>query len=111
MRPATGTCNDAALRYSSVGGDQKLVGAVQQIGILALVLSVDVFLAAANDPELRRWRFALAPLAIPLVIDSPFLVFPTMFLPVARMFAPLCAETGAPREQPEDQALDAPLAV
>ena len=64
-------------------------GAVQQVGIIGVALFVAVFLVATSPPHLRRWRVLFIPVAISLATDSAFLVFPTLFLPIARMFSPL----------------------
>ena len=65
------------------------IGAVQQVGIIGMALFVAVFLTATSPAHLRRWRVLLIPVAISMVVDSAYLVFPTLFLPLARMFAPL----------------------
>jgi len=66
-----------------------VVGAVQQVGLVGMALAVAAVLAATSRPELRRWRLILIPVAVSLAVDSAYLVFPTLFIPLARMFAPL----------------------
>lgn len=67
-------------------------GAVQQVGLFGVILFAGTFLAATSSPELRRWRVVLIPVVVSAVIDSAYLVFPTLFIPLARMFAPLAAD-------------------
>lgn len=81
--------------YPDPGLAEGMVGAVQQVGIVGMVLFVGVILVATSDPKLQRWRIMLIPVAISLSVDSAYLVFPTLFLPVARMFAPLYEEEPA----------------
>jgi hypothetical protein len=80
-----------------------IIGAVQQVGIVGMALFVGTFLAATRRGDLRRWRIILLPVAISLAADSAYLVFPTIFLPIARMFSPLDAA--------EDEGDDAPEPV
>jgi len=63
-----------------------MIGAVQQVGIIGMTLFVVVFWTATSPPHLRRWRLYLIPIGISLAVDSAYLVFPTLFLPIARMF-------------------------
>jgi hypothetical protein len=65
------------------------IGAVQQVGLVGLALFVGAIIGATSPPHLRRWRIILIPVAVSLAVDSAYLVFPTVFLPLARMFAPL----------------------
>ncbi|MCA1693238.1 MAG: hypothetical protein LC749_00110 [Actinobacteria bacterium] len=66
-----------------------MLGAFQQVGVVGMTIFVGVFFAATNPPHLRRWRIVLIPVGISLLVDSAYLVFPTLFIPLARMFAPL----------------------
>lgn len=71
------------------GLGEGLVGATQQVGLAGMALFVGVFVAATSPAHLRRWRLLLIPAVVSLVVDSAYLVFPTLFLPIARMYAPL----------------------
>lgn len=75
-------------------------GAVQQVGIIGMALFAGVLLAATSAPGLRRWRLLLIPVAVSFAVDSAYLVFPTMFIPLARMFAPLNPEPPATPGEP-----------
>jgi hypothetical protein len=100
-----------AQQRADPGQAEGLVGAVQQVGVIGMALFVGVFLAATSAPELRRWRLVLIPVAVSFVVDSAYLVFPTMFLPVARMFAPLRPEPEAPAEEPTAAEAVSPVPV
>jgi len=63
-----------------------MIGAVQQVGIIGMTLFVVIFLTATSPLHLRRWRLYLIPIGFSLAVDSAYLVFPTLFLPIARMF-------------------------
>jgi len=65
------------------------IGIVQQVGIIGLALLIGVFVVITKPPLLRKWRLLLLPLVVSLAADSAYLVFPTLFLPIARMFAPI----------------------
>lgn len=99
-----------AQRRADPGQAEGLVGAIQQVGVVGMGLFVGVFLAATSAPGLRRWRLILIPVAFSLLVDSAFLVFPTIFLPVARMFAPLRTDqaTSAPAGEEHSPAAAAP---
>lgn len=71
------------------GQVEGLLGAVQQVGIIGMVLFIGMFIVATSPAHLRRWRLLLLPVVVSLAVDSAYLVFPTLFLPIARMFAPL----------------------
>ncbi len=64
-------------------------GIVQQVGLVGVVLVGGVLWIATSGPSVRRWRLLLIPLFVSVCIDSAYYSFPTLFLPVARMFAPL----------------------
>lgn len=83
------------------------LGAVQQVGIVGLALFVGVLLAATNAPGLRRWRLILIPVAVSFAVDSAYLVFPTLFIPLARMFAPLHPEPATPSDEPPETGIGA----
>jgi hypothetical protein len=87
---------DWAQRNLDPGLAEGMVGATQQVGVIGMVLFLGTFWAATNGPELRRWRVVLIPVAVSLAVDSAYLVFPTIFLPIARMFAPLRPDTRPP---------------
>lgn len=72
-----------------LGQVEGALGMVQQVGLVGVGLLVAVVVAATSAPGARRWRILLIPLAISVLVDSAYLVFPTLFVPVARMFAPL----------------------
>ena len=86
------------------GQAEGLIGAVQQVGVIGMALFIGVFVVVTNPPELRRWRLVLIPVAVSFLVDSAYLVFPTMFLPIARMFSPLRPEAEAEAEAPAEQA-------
>jgi hypothetical protein len=65
-----------------------VVGILQQVGVIGLVLIVTLAVAVTRPPWMREWRAPLLVLGIAAVIDSSYLVFPTLFLPFARMYAP-----------------------
>jgi len=89
-----------------------LVGAVQQVGLVGMGLFLGVLVAATNAPEHRRWRLILLPIAVSLAVDSAYLVFPTLFIPLARMFAPLHPDPAAPADDEAPvAAAEAPLLV
>lgn len=72
------------------------IGAVQQVGIVGMALFIGVLLTATNAPGLRRWRIILIPVAVSFAVDSAYLVFPTLFIPLARMFAPVHPDSARP---------------
>jgi hypothetical protein len=89
------------------GLGEGFVGGMQQVGLVGMALFVAVFLVATSPAPLRRWRLILIPAAISLAVDSAFLVFPTFFLPIACMYAPLSTsgrsqpvEAARPEKQP-----------
>lgn len=88
-----------------------MIGAIQQVGVIGMVLFVGVVFAATSPRELRRWRFILIPVAVSLVADSAYLVFPTLFIPLARMFAPLRPEDSSPDEDDADAPVQEPQVV
>lgn len=69
------------------GVAEGVIGAVQQVGIIGIALFLSVFFTATAAPEMRRWRLILLPLGVSIAVDSAYLVFPTLFLPIARMFS------------------------
>lgn len=69
-----------------------VIGALQQVGVVGVALLVATWWSATRSAELRRWRLLLIPLFVSFAIDSAYLVFPTLFLPIARMFAPVDAD-------------------
>jgi len=81
--------SDWAHPSSPPGLAEGMVGAVQQVGLIGMGLFIGLFVVSTSPPHLRRWRILLLPLAISLAVDSAYLVFPTLFLPIARMFAPI----------------------
>jgi len=93
------------------GQAEGLVGAIQQVGIVGMGLLFGTFLAATNAPEHRRWRLILIPVVLSLVIDSAYLVFPTFFIPVVRMYAPLRPDPAAPEVSPEPADESSPVLV
>lgn len=66
-----------------------LLGGVQQVGLIGMGLFLGLFLLATSPAHLRRWRLLMLPVAVSFAVDSAYLVFPTLFLPLARMFAPI----------------------
>lgn len=86
-----------AQRRLDPGLGEGMIGAVQQVGIVGMVLFISVFMTATSSPEMRRWRIFMIPIGISLLVDSAYLVFPTMFLPIARMFAPLTPDSEPPQ--------------
>lgn len=89
------------------GRAEGLVGAVQQVGILGVALFLATFVLATNRPDMRRWRILLIPVAVSLAVDSAYLVFPTLFIPLARMFAPLAVDDEVETSSAEDAGLRA----
>lgn len=79
--------------FPDPGQVEGFVGAVQQVGLIGMALFLGVFVVATRQPGLRRWRLLLIPVAFSLGVDSAYLVFPTLFIPVVRMFAPLTGAT------------------
>jgi hypothetical protein len=86
-----------------------VVGAVQQVGVVGMALFVGVLLSATNAPSVRRWRLLLIPVAVSFAVDSAYLVFPTMFIPLARMFAPLNPASITPSDEPADASSAEPF--
>lgn len=86
------------------------IGAIQQVGIVGTALFVGVFLGATNRPGLRQWRLMLIPVAVSFAVDSAYLVFPTAFIPLARMFAPLGPELPQASVDSADATADKPSA-
>jgi hypothetical protein len=72
-----------------VGKAEGALGAVQQVGFVGMALFAAAVLSATGDRALRVWWVLLVPVAVSLAVDSAYLVFPTLFIPLARMFAPL----------------------
>ena len=93
------------------GQAEGLVGAIQQVGLVGVALLVGVFFAATSSPELRRWRLILIPVVVSLVVDSAYLVFPTLFLPVVRMFSPLRPDQAEPDVAPDAADTASPVSV
>jgi hypothetical protein len=87
------------------------LGAIQQVGILGMALFAAVIMAATNAPGLRRWRLLLIPVAVSFAVDSAYLVFPTLFIPLARMFAPLHPETPSSPDEPAGASTVEPFSV
>ena len=98
-----------AQKRADPGQAEGLLGAIQQVGVIGMALLAGVAFAATNAPELRRWRLILIPVVLSLAVDSAYLVFPTLFLPLARMFAPIRPDLTA--EQPEQVPRKEPLPV
>ncbi len=65
-----------------------MFGIVQQVGLVGVALVGGLFWLATAPSHARRWRLLLIPLAVSVLIDSAYYAFPTLFLPIARMFAP-----------------------
>ena len=86
------------------GQAEGLVGAIQQVGVIGMGLMIGVVFAATRAPELRRWRLLLIPVAVSLLVDSAYLVFPTLFIPLARMFAPMTPDETPAAEHPDELA-------
>jgi hypothetical protein len=74
-----------------------VVGAMQQVGLLGVGLLIAALLVNTRSRQLRRWRLLLIPLGVSFAVDSAYLVFPTLFIPIARMFAPIDAESESER--------------
>jgi len=85
-----------------------VLGAVQQVGILGMALFAGAVLAATSAPGLRRWRLILIPVAVSFAVDSAYLVFPTLFIPFARMFAPLHPESQMGSDEPAEDPVVEP---
>lgn len=100
-----------AQQRADPGQAEGLVGAIQQVGVVGMALVVGVFFAATRAPELRRWRLIVVPVAISLLVDSAYLVFPTLFIPLARMFAPLGSGPAPPVVTPDVAEVSTPVAV
>ncbi|MEJ7764312.1 MAG: hypothetical protein WKF86_02345 [Acidimicrobiales bacterium] len=71
------------------GLGEGFIGAMQQVGLVGMGLFLGVFLVVTRPAHLRRWRLLLIPVGVSLAVDSAYLVFPTLFLPIGRMFAPI----------------------
>ena len=100
-----------AQRRLDPGQAEGLIGAVQQVGVIGMTLFAGIFVAATSAPGMRRWRLVLIPVAVSFVVDSAYLVFPTMFLPIARMFAPLRPDPSAEEAEAEPDQAVAPASV
>lgn len=64
------------------------VGAAQQIGVIGIGLTVLLAARVTCPANMREWRLPLVVVAGCFVLDSSYLVFPTLFIPFARMWSP-----------------------
>lgn len=64
------------------------VGAAQQIGVIGLLLIAGLAGVVTRAPGMQVWRLPLLVVAVCFLLDSSYFVFPTWFIPFARLWAP-----------------------
>ncbi len=63
-------------------------GAAEQVGIFGVGALVVLALRVTRHGPLRQWRFPLVVILICFLLDSSYLLFPTLFIPFVRMWSP-----------------------
>ena len=78
-------------------------GAAEQVGSVGVVSLLLLAVRSTAVERLRPWRFPLLVVLICFLLDSSYLVFPTLFIPFARMWSPMLPTSSA---VPHDRAID-----
>lgn len=105
-REATETFSPTTWLFGNFGADlssvanplyEGWVGVLQQIGLVGLGIAVALVWVVTRGRS--TWRVILLVIAVGSILDSTYIVFPTLFLPAARMLAdlsPLGTQVRAP---------------